>query len=230
MFGFGPTATRASMPQPDLQQNPSFALKGPGFFSKAMDRAGGPGAILQALSAGARDLGNPGQNNLPRTLQMLQEQREQEEQKTRAAELWSQIQGQGGGLTRESLLGIIGPQLTEQGNYGALAGLLPDEEQSKTFSTTDGIVERKPDGTWGLAYEVKPKPEKLEGDAWTIRDPITGAVKLRPGAIDALDAISGARREAIVSRPMPRAAPRASSGGGGGGYTGLPPGYRPRAR
>lgn len=95
----------------------------------------------------------------------------------------------------------------------------------------DGIysVDAKGNPTKIQAYPEKAAPDHLPPGM--IRNPQTGKLEWEPGYVDAQSQLSGVRREAVVSRPMPRAAGGGGRGGGGRKISGrvlgpsLPDGY-----
>ncbi|MES3028485.1 MAG: hypothetical protein V4820_11605 [Pseudomonadota bacterium] len=92
----------------------------------------------------------------------------------------------------------------------------------------DGIYERSEEGDWKRVAEF-PEDER-PAPMGMVRNADTGALEWEPGYVEAQGQLSGTRREAVVSRPMPTRA-RAGGGGGrgssGGGMSGLPPGFVP---
>lgn len=185
-----------------------FGFKNPGFAN-----------IMAGISAGARDLGHPGQNNLAGVLQGMDAEKLRlgEEEKKRAQQealmqTLTQLQGNPN-ATRQDWLAAFGPQLAQQGNVSGLLGLAPDEVKPPGFV-------QGPGGWWKteagkdpvLAVPVE-KEQKIEGGEYTMRDPVTGAVSLRPGAADALRQLTETR---AGTQAQFRAKPRGRSGGGGG--------------
>lgn len=187
--------------------------------------------MLMILGAGLKDSSSPEANNLGMVTQMQDQKRKEMLRLQQAQGLQQSVDGLGGNITREGLFKVLAPALIQQGNYGALAGLVPQEEKPQIVEGPDGIYAVSASGESKKLQDYPAKPEPMNF-GWT-RGPDGQLAPLPGGPADPnyIAKTTGVRRDAIVARPMPRAA-RSSGGGGGGGsgFTGLPPGYRPRAR
>jgi hypothetical protein len=117
-----------------------------------------------------------------------------------------------------ALLQSQGPKALPQ-IWQILQGAQPKAAESPHFiEGPDGIYQATAGGVrkvQGYPAAAKPTPP---GFMW-----VGDKLQLIPGYAEGIGQVSGQRRDAIVSRPMPR-----SSNGHGGSSSGLPPGYVPR--
>lgn len=87
---------------------------------------------------------------------------------------------------------------------GDLAALVRQSQPDKTqfMEGPDGIYERTPQG-WTLSKSYPKAPAAIP--AGMVEGP-DGKLSWRPGYVEAQGQLSGTRRDAVVSRPMPRTA------------------------
>jgi hypothetical protein len=148
------------------------------------------------IGAGLQDMGG-GQGNLDAARKMFAERGEQE----RIGQIRDNLP-----LEQQALFDVS-PEAWAR-SYG-----MPQEApKPQYFETSQGIV-GNPNGQFENLFPLMPKPENIPAGMILDAD---GNLVWRPGYLDAqkglAGATSGARRDAVVSRPMP---PRVSGSRGG---------------
>jgi hypothetical protein len=191
MFGFGNRLT-------DVNPDGSRGVPGlAGLVAPQQRTGGGLANALGIIGSTLQDINSGGETQ---SLARWQQNKAAQAEQARKLQSAQQVQESLAALqanpnaTRQDYFKAIAPALLAQDNFTGLAGMFPKE-----------------------VVPAAPKPDREIGDQWSYVDPQTHETKLRPGALDVLGQISGTRRDAVVSRPMPRAAPRGRASGGGAG-------------
>lgn len=150
------------------------------------------------IGAGLQDMGG-GEGNLDAAREMFGKREEQE----RIGQIRDSLP-----LEQRALFDVS-PEAWARG-YG-----MPQEApRPQYFETPQGIV-GNPNGQFENLFPLTPAPKGIPAG---MMEDANGNLVWRPGYLDAqkglAGATSGARRDAVVSRPLP---PRVGGGGGGGG-------------
>lgn len=176
---------------------------------------------LYLLGAGLKDASAGGSENLTAAQTMMTKRRELE-QKRQLGQRAAGLFGSGAPNFQDP---DVQRQLLELQNGGydvspmleiAKAGQAPKQQY---IEGPDGIYAVGADGPkLSMKYPEKP-PSAPSGMTFGA----DGKLSLIPGYADAVGQITGTRRDAVVSRPMPRKA----GGGAHPGFSGLPAGFVP---
>lgn len=184
---------------------------------------------LMMISAGLKDAGG-GEGNLQAMLKMRDDRRKaqiEQQEAQRKQELAQRAAADFGGGQRINLQDpATQAKLLQYQTDGfdispilelAKAGQAPAR---RIIETPEGIKEQQDDGTWRLVDKYAPTTLSAPSG---MRFNEQGGLEWIPGYVEAMGRLTGARRDAVVSRPMPRAGGGGRRAGGAGG-SGAPAG------
>lgn len=200
---------QAMAPDGQMMQSAPVLREQPGLIDKVKSAyAGGPSFQDRALMAMLALQGDAGAAMRMR-MGLREERRDEEERQRRNGALKAAYDPATGKFDRNRYMQGGGDMVDSLEIERAIATLAPKRE---VVEGPDGIYERGENG-WRRAMDYPVEPEKLPrppaGFQWN--DDGT-ELELIPGYAEGVSQVSGVRREAVTSRPMPR-----TGGGGSGG-------------
>lgn len=204
----GPPMRQAPQPMPQAQPAPMTASAPR--MGQGGPRASGWRDMARLVAAGIGDV--RGGNDLAMLRDEWTKRDQGRQEQDQMAALQERIGGLDGLTQEQMMLGQVNPEAL----LSMLAKPKEPKERERQMVGPD-LYERGDDGKWTLVIDGPDKPESVPTGMMVGPD---GKLTWRPGYLEAQQglagATSGARREAVVSRPMPSRA-RAPSGGRGGG-------------